>query len=162
MLSSAMDDIIRALESGDADTKLRAIEAAAVAPDGARFVPALALLLNSSDYVPASFPGHDYLAERAFAAIRQIGRAPPVDTLRALLADHRILSLPQAAYDQGVHVGDYATREIVPAELAARLVPLLGDDARLLETELRANTHHADARIAEAAIAALKSLPEKR
>lgn len=75
------------------------------------------------------FGGHDVIARSAMQAIESIGVPPPVEPLRALLADERVFLLPEASYDQGAYIGDYSSEEIAPAGLAARLVPLFGDDA---------------------------------
>lgn len=134
-------DAMRAqLRSGDAYRQLDVLETAWQYGAGAEpLVPDIAVLLTSQDYVPVSarkydFSGHAPIAQSARSAIESIGVPPDLETLRALLADHRIFELPEASYDQGAYIGDYGTEYVAPAGSAARLCELMGlDTAQLLE-----------------------------
>lgn len=128
------------LRSGDPYRQLAVLEVAwQYGPGATPLVPDMAALLTSQDYVPVNarkydFSGHAPIAQSAMSAIESIGVPPNQETLRALLADHRIFELPEASYDQGAYIGDYGTEYIAPAGSAARLCELMGvDTARLLD-----------------------------
>lgn len=138
---------------------MQTIEEAALAGRAAAGrVPALATLIGRSDYAHRFYSDHALIGEQAAYAIRQIGVAPDLDRLRELLADPRILEFPVACYDQGTYVGDYATRNVAPAGLAAMLVPLLGVEGLRLFRELATNAANAHDEIAEPARAAIDKL----
>lgn len=107
----------------------------------APLVPDLVRFLTSEAYVPCTsreyeFSGHAILAEEAMRIIEWIGAAPPVEDLRRLLCDRRVIMMPEASYDQGAYIGDYSSTTFSPAGLAARLVPLLADQSFVLLPEL--------------------------
>lgn len=121
-----------ALRGGDRYNQLDAIEAAGqLGRAAAGLVPDIVLFLASSDYVPCTgreyeFSGHAPLAQSATSAIESIGVVPDFATLRTIMADHRLIMLPEASYDQGAYIGDYSSETIAPAGFAARLVELAG------------------------------------
>jgi hypothetical protein len=160
-------DLGKALRTGSNLQKLEAIEAAArLGAHAAALVPDLAALVSSDEYVPCtsrdySWATHALIGEGAARAIAAIGVAPDVATLRALLGDHRVLHFPQACFDQGAYIGDYASETRSPAALAARLVPLMGASGLSLLPELAANLHSDTDEISSAASMAIADLAAK-
>lgn len=138
---------------------MRFIEAAALAGAAASArVPALVDLIDSSDYAHRFYADRALVGEQAAYAIRQIGVAPGIEELRRLLADPRCLEFPVACFDQGTYVGDYATRDVAPAGLAAMLVPLLGTEGLGLFRELAMNAASSHEEISASARAAIDTL----
>lgn len=138
----------QALRSGDKYQQLAAIEAAGQAgTPAATLVPDLAAFLTSEDYVPCTsrdyeWSGHALLAWSAMSTIEAVGIAPDFDTLRTVMADHRLLLLPEASYDQGAYIGDYSSQTIAPAGFAAQLVELAGLRGFELLDALVVNARH--------------------
>lgn len=155
------------LRSGDAYRQLAVLDVAWQYGTGAGpLVPDIVALLTSQDYVPVNarkhdFSGHAPIAQSARSAIESIGVAPDVDTLRTLLADHRIFELPEASYDQGAYIGDYGTEYIAPAGLAARLCEMMGADTALLMKALGRNALAENELIAWPAQRAIMKLADK-
>lgn len=141
-VSSALDELRTLLHSSRPRDNLDAMEAAArMHADAGPLVPDLVRFLYSEAYVPCTarkyeFSGHAILAEEAMRVIEEIGVAPPMDELRRLLADRRVTMMPEASYDQGAYIGDYSSSTFSPAGLAARLVPLYGQDSFALLSDL--------------------------
>ncbi len=133
------------LHSPDPWDNLCAIEAmVALKTEAAPLVDDLLGFLTSEKYVSCTnrkyeFSGHAILAEDAAGMIEWIGAPPDREKLRALMADRRVVMMPEASYDQGAYIGDYSSTTFSPAGLASRLVPLLGQDAFALLPELVAN-----------------------
>jgi hypothetical protein len=154
----------QALRAERPHDKLPAITRAALAHEGAAaLVPDLTALLVSDQYVPCTaleheFSGHEIIAFSAMQAIESIRVPPDREALRALLADRRVYALPEACYDQGAYIGDYATQYVAPAALAARLVPMLKMDAFRLAPELATNALAEEEIVSEPAIRALGRL----
>lgn len=141
-----------------------AMHEAALAEGGAEsLVPDIATFLSSDDYLRVSeqkysFSGITPLAFAAMSSIESIGVAPEVVTLRKLLDDRRVFLLPEASYDQGAYIGDYSSQAIAPAQVAARLVPLLKADGFKLLPELLFNARNDEKEIWQPAILATKRL----
>jgi hypothetical protein len=72
-------------------------------------------------------------------AIEYIGVGPALEELGMLLNDRRIIIMPEACYDQGAYIGDYASTTFSPAGLAAQLVPLHRENGLKLIGQLAAN-----------------------
>jgi hypothetical protein len=152
-------NLAETLRSGNAYDKLDAMRAAAATGRAAAsLVPDLAALLSSHEYAHNILTSHAPLCEHASYAIRDIGVAPDLDTLRALLASERVMQFPVACFDQGTYVGDYADETIATAGLAASLVPLMGVSGLMLLPELLANASKREAGIAEPAGRAIAKL----
>lgn len=154
-----------ALESGTPLQKLDAIEEISrTHKDRAvSLVPQLAALLTSEEYVPCTareyeFSGHAEIGFEAMSAIRQIGTAPDLATMRRLLDDPRVFLLPEASYDQGAYIGDYGGTEAAPAGLAARLVEVMGTDGFVLTPVLARNAGREADVIAQPAQRAMREL----
>lgn len=157
MTPERIEELRHLLRNGDRNQKLDAMEEA-VHGDGlaGSLVPDLAALMTSGDYVPCTqreyeFSGHASLAWTAASVIESIGVAPGVDVLRRLLADHQLIVLPEACYDQGAYIGDYSSETIAPAGQAAKLVRLMGANGFALFDELAANARHEEDLIADPA-----------
>jgi hypothetical protein len=124
---------------------LFAIEAAVRLREAAApLVPDLVRFLTSERYVPCDqqefeLSGHAILAEDAMRLIEYIGVGPDLDELGKLLDDRRIITMPEACYDQGAYIGDYSSTTFSPAGLAARLVPLHKETGLKLIRQLAAN-----------------------
>jgi hypothetical protein len=157
MTPDRIEELRDLLRNGDRDQKLDAMDEA-VHGNGlsGSLVPDLAALMTSSDYVPCTqreyeFSGHASLAWTAASVIESIGVAPSVEVLRQLLADHQLIVLPEACYDQGAYIGDYSSETIAPAGQAAKLVRLMGVNGFALFDELAANARHEEELIADPA-----------
>lgn len=129
----------------------------------APLVPDLLPFLTSEAYVPCTareyeFSGHALLCEQSASLIEHIGAAPDTAALGKLLADPRVFLLPEASYDQGAYIGDYSGTTAAPAGLAARLVPLLREDAFALLPALAANARAEADEIAHPTHRALRRL----
>ena len=165
-LPDSIVDLREALRTGGELEKLRAIEAAArLTARAAALVPDLAALIGSDQYVQCTsrehWTGHALIGEEAAKAISAIGVAPDTATLRTLLCDHRVLFFPEACFDQGAYIGDYASQSRVPAALAARLVPLMGPAGLSLLPELAANLRSDADEVSSAASMAIAGLAAK-
>jgi len=157
MTPERIEELRSLLRNGSRNEKLDAMEEA-VHGDGlaGSLVPDLAALMTSSEYVPCTqreyeFSGHASLAWTAASVIESIGVAPELDVLRRLLADHRLIVLPEACYDQGAYIGDYSSETIAPAGQAAKLVRLMGVGGFVLLDELAANARLEEELIADPA-----------
>lgn len=141
-MARTLDELRALLHSPHPPDNLEAMEAAALMhADAGVLVPDLVRFLDSEAYVPCTarryeFSGHAILAEDAMRVIEEIGVPPPMDELRRLMADRRVIMVPEASYDQGAYIGDYSNSTFSPAGLAARLVPLHGHDCFALLDDL--------------------------
>jgi hypothetical protein len=142
---TSTEELRALLHSPDPWDNLNAIEAmVSLKTEAAPLVNDLLGFLTSERYVSCNhrkyeFSGHAILAEDAAGMIEWIGAPPDREKLRALMADRRIIIMPEASYDQGAYIGDYSSTTFSPAGLASRLVPLLGQNAFALLPELIAN-----------------------
>lgn len=159
-----VEELRAVLRDGKRWEKSEAMHEAALVESGADpLVPDIAAYLTSDDYIRVSeqeysFSGITPLAFAAMSSIESIGIAPDVAMLRKLLDDRRIFILPEASYDQGAYIGDYSSQTVAPAELAARLVPLMKADGFALLPELLFNARNDEKQIWEPAMLAIKRL----
>jgi hypothetical protein len=158
-------ETLRAKLASDRPTdNLFAIEAAVHLREAAApLVPDLLRFLTSERYVPCDqreyeFSGHAILAEDAMRVIEHIGVAPDIDELRKLLDNKRVIIMPESSYDQGAYIGDYSSTTFSPAGLAARLVPLHGENGLKLVGQLAANARDESDDIGQPALRAIKLL----
>jgi len=157
MTPERIEELRALLRNGSRNEKLDAMEEAVHGHGlAASLVPDLAALMTSGDYVPCTereyeFSGHASLAWTSASVIESIGVAPEIGVLRRLLADHQLIVLPEACYDQGAYIGDYSSETIAPAGQAAKLVRLMGADGFSLLDELAANALQAEELIADPA-----------
>lgn len=133
-MSPTLDELRALLRSARPRDNLDAVEAAALMKaDAGPLVSDLVRFLDSEAYVPCTarkyeFSGHAILAEDAMRVIEQIGVPPPMEDLRRLLTDRRVILMPEASYDQGAYISDYSSTTFSPAGLAASLVPLYAQE----------------------------------
>jgi hypothetical protein len=166
MTPARIEELRNLLRSGSRKGKLDAMEEAARGHGlAASLVPDLAALMTSSEYVPCTqreyeFSGHASLAWTSASVIEAIGVAPEIDILRQLLANHQLIVLPEACYDQGAYIGDYSSKTVAPAGQAAKLVRLMGMDGFALFDELAANARHEEDLIADPARRTIISLSQ--
>lgn len=157
MTPERIEELRNLLRHGSRNEKLDAMEEAVHGRGlAASLVPDLAALMTSPDYVPCTqreyeFSGHASLAWTSASVIESIGIAPETDLLRQLLADHQLIVLPEACYDQGAYIGDYSSETIAPAGHAAKLVRLMGVGGLALLDELAANALQEEELIADPA-----------
>ncbi len=129
------DIAVSLLESDDPESVLATLDIVGHSREqSVRLLPAIVNLLSSSQHVPCTNMenpglGHQSIALAAMRILLALNLPLPADPVLKILNDDASIELPEACYDQGAYIGDYATFAFLPAAYAARVAWLCGAQA---------------------------------